>query len=106
MRLVLNIAAMLVVLVALVSLLNQAFGLLPQVGGEPITMQRVAGYLFAPIAWLMGIPWHEAMTAGGLLAPAGSGLRGPTRPLCDPVEGPTRARRRGFRLLPRQSGPP
>ncbi len=58
---------MLVVLVALIHLLNQAFALLPAVDGEPLTLQRLSGYCLAPIAWLVGIPWSEAKMAGALL---------------------------------------
>lgn len=63
----LNILAMLVVLVALVSLANQALGLLPAVAGEPLTLQRMLGWLMAPVVWLIGIPWAEAQTAGALM---------------------------------------
>jgi concentrative nucleoside transporter, CNT family len=66
-ELLLNICAMLIVLVALVHLANAAIGLLPAVGGAPITLQRLLGYLMAPICWLLGIPWKEAVTAGGLM---------------------------------------
>ena len=67
MRLLINVIALLVVLVALVHLVNQALGLLPALGEAPITLQRLFGYLFAPIAWLMGVPWAEAVQAGALL---------------------------------------
>ena len=66
-RLLANIVALLLVLVALVSLLNQLMGLLPNLDGEPLTLQRLLGWLMAPLAWLMGIPWSEATTAGSLL---------------------------------------
>ena len=66
-RLLLNVTAMLIVLVAIVSLVNQALGLFPGIGGEPLTLQRILGVLLAPLAWLIGIPWSEAATAGGLL---------------------------------------
>jgi len=65
--LLVNIIAMLVVLVALVALANQVLALLPQMGGAPVTMQRVLGYLMAPLVWAMGIPWAEAPTAGALM---------------------------------------
>ncbi|MGE0666410.1 MAG: NupC/NupG family nucleoside CNT transporter [Sphingomonadales bacterium] len=65
--LLLNIIAMLIVLVALVTLINAIIGLLPDVGGAPLSLQRMAGWVLAPVAWLMGIPWNEAQTAGGLL---------------------------------------
>ena len=67
MRLLINVIALLVVLVALVHLVNQALGLLPDLGAAPITLQRLFGYLFAPIAWLMGVPWAEAVQAGALI---------------------------------------
>jgi CNT family concentrative nucleoside transporter len=65
--LLVNIIAMLVVLVALVALANQVLALLPQVGGAPVTMQRALGYVMAPLVWVMGIPWAEALTAGSLM---------------------------------------
>ncbi len=63
----LNIAAMLVVLVALVYLVNAALGLLPELGGKAVSLERLLGYVMAPITWLMGIPWSEAPTAGALM---------------------------------------
>ena len=66
-ELLLNICAMLIVLVALVHLANAILGLLPDVGGAPISLQRMLGYLMAPVCWLMGIPWSEAPTAGALM---------------------------------------
>lgn len=66
-KLLINIVAMLVVLVALVHLLNLALAVLPGVGGEPVTLQRILGLIMAPVAWLMGVPWSEAPTAGALM---------------------------------------
>jgi CNT family concentrative nucleoside transporter len=66
-ELLLNICAMLIVLVALVHLANAIIGLLPAVAGAPITLQRLLGYVMAPVCWLMGVPWTEAATAGGLM---------------------------------------
>ncbi len=66
-QLLLNIIAMLVVLVALVHLVNTILGLFPQISGQPLTLQRLMGYLMAPVVWLMGIPWAEATTAGALM---------------------------------------
>lgn len=63
----LNILAMLVVMVALVSLANQLLGLAGEVAGAPLTLQRLLGWLMAPFMWLIGIPWAEAATAGGLM---------------------------------------
>jgi CNT family concentrative nucleoside transporter len=63
----LNIVAMLIVLVALVQILNSILGLFPDVAGSALSLQRMLGWLFAPVAWSLGIPWGEAMTAGSLL---------------------------------------
>ena len=65
--LLLNIVAMLIVFVALVSLVNQTLGLLPELGGAPLTLQRLLGYAMAPVVWLLGVPWAEAHTAGALM---------------------------------------
>lgn len=65
--LLLNIIAMLIVLIALVALVNLGLGLLPNLAGEAITLQRILGILLAPFVWLLGIPWAEALTAGSLL---------------------------------------
>jgi len=65
--LLINIVAMLIVLVALVSLANQALGLLPGVDGSPLSLQRLLGWLMAPVAWMAGIPWSECAVAGSLL---------------------------------------
>jgi len=40
---------------------------LPAIAGAPITLERVLGWLFAPMAWLYGVPWREAGVAGSLL---------------------------------------
>jgi CNT family concentrative nucleoside transporter len=63
----LNIIALLVVLVALVTIANQVLGLFPVVAGEPLTLQRILGWGMAPVVWLIGIPWAEAQTAGTLM---------------------------------------
>jgi CNT family concentrative nucleoside transporter len=66
-ELLLSICAMLIVLVALVHLVNAMLGVLPQLGGAPVTLQGMLGYAMAPVCWLMGIPWSEAVTAGSLM---------------------------------------
>src|ERR1700759_1131298 len=66
-ELLLNIVAMLIVLVALVYLANAILGLLPHFGGAPISMQRVLGYAMAPVCWLLGLPWPQAVIAGSLM---------------------------------------
>jgi CNT family concentrative nucleoside transporter len=66
-QLLLNICAMLIVLIALVHLVNAILGLLPDIAGAPVTLQRMLGHLMAPVCWLMGIPASEAVTAGALM---------------------------------------
>jgi CNT family concentrative nucleoside transporter len=66
-RLLANIIGMLIVFVALVYLTDRVLGVVP-VSGEPLTLVGVFGQVLAPLAWLTGIPWHEATTAGELLA--------------------------------------
>jgi CNT family concentrative nucleoside transporter len=66
-ELLINIIAMLIVLVALVHLANALLGLLPDAGSAGITLQRMLGYAMAPICWLMGLPWSQAVTAGSLM---------------------------------------
>ncbi|HUJ18335.1 MAG TPA: nucleoside transporter C-terminal domain-containing protein [Nitrospirota bacterium] len=66
-HLLLNIVAMLVVMVALVHLANLLIGILPDAGGKPLTLQRILGFIMAPVVWLFGIPWAEAQTAGQLM---------------------------------------
>ena len=65
--LLLNIIAMLIVLVALVHLANAMLGLLPDVGGARVTLQRMLGLVMAPVCWLMGLPWSEALRGGELM---------------------------------------
>ena len=66
-RLLAYIVGTVLVLVALVALVDILLGALPEVGGAPLTLQRMLGWLLAPAAWLIGIPWEEAATAGQLL---------------------------------------
>jgi len=66
-ELLLNIVAMLIVLVALVYIANAILGLLPQVGGASLSLQRILGLVMAPVCWLMGLPWSQAVTAGSLM---------------------------------------
>lgn len=66
-RMLLNIIAMLIVMVSLVALVNVILTVLPNLGGEPITLQRMLGWVFAPFVWTFGIPWAEAGQAGALM---------------------------------------
>ncbi|MFV0349118.1 MAG: nucleoside transporter C-terminal domain-containing protein, partial [Halodesulfovibrio sp.] len=66
-KLLLNVVALLLVLVALVSLANQLLAFLPDVWGQPLTLERMLGFIMWPIVWLMGIPASEAMQAAQLM---------------------------------------
>jgi CNT family concentrative nucleoside transporter len=66
-ELLFNIIALLLVLVALVYLVNAMLGLLPEIGGAKISLQRLLGTAMAPVCWLMGLPWPQAVTAGSLM---------------------------------------
>jgi CNT family concentrative nucleoside transporter len=66
-KLYLQIIAMLIVTTALVALLNVIFAVLPPLGGAPLTVERILGWLFSPFVWLLGVPWDQAGAAGGLM---------------------------------------
>jgi CNT family concentrative nucleoside transporter len=66
-KLWLGIVSMLIVIVALVALANIILTHFPPVWGAPLTIERIFGWLFAPVVWLYGVPWNEAMTAGSLM---------------------------------------
>ena len=63
----LSVIAMLIVVMALVFLVNSILGIFPDFNGSAITIERILGYIFAPLAWFMGIPWEESLMAGQLL---------------------------------------
>ena len=67
-KLALNVGAMLLAFIALISMLN---GILGTVGGwfsyPNLSLELLTGYLFAPVAWLLGVPWSEAFQVGVLL---------------------------------------
>ena len=67
-QIMLSVIAVMITFVALIALLN---GVLGGVGGwfgqSDITLQQIAGYVFAPLAWLIGVPWEEALQAGRYL---------------------------------------
>ena len=63
----LSVIAMLIVVMALVFLVNSILGVFPDINGSQITIERILGIIFAPLAWFMGIPWEESLMAGQLL---------------------------------------
>ena len=66
-RIYLQIIAMLLVTVALVALVNAILAYLPAFGGAPVSLERILGWVFAPVVWLYGVPASDALTAGGLM---------------------------------------
>ena len=65
-KLALNIGGMLLVILSLVALINGIIGLV-ELSGAPLTLQRILGWAFSPLAWAIGIPWGEAQLAGNLM---------------------------------------
>jgi len=65
--LALNVAAMLIAFIALVAMLNWTLAQLPPVGNEPLSLERILGWVMAPLAWVMGIEWADASAVGMLL---------------------------------------
>jgi CNT family concentrative nucleoside transporter len=67
-RLVLNIGAMLIAFLALIALMNGIMsGVHAHAGWFPESLQKCFGWIFAPIAWVLGVPWQDAGTIGSLL---------------------------------------
>jgi len=67
-NLAINVAAMLIAFLALIALLNGLMGWVHgYIGWFPASLQTVLGWLFAPVAWLIGIPWKDATHIGSLL---------------------------------------
>jgi CNT family concentrative nucleoside transporter len=62
-----SVAAILIAVIALVFIVNSFLGVIGSYLGLDMSIQIILGYLFAPVAWLMGIPWGEAVVAGELL---------------------------------------
>ncbi len=65
-RIVVNIIAMLIVLISLVALINHIIAFIPA-GDAPLSLGRIAGWVFQPLSWCMGIPWSDANAAGQLM---------------------------------------
>lgn len=67
MMVVVNVGAFLLVFVSFVYLANGLMSAFGDVGGAPLTLQRIFGFIFAPLAWAIGVPTNEMQAAGGLL---------------------------------------
>jgi len=66
-QIVLNVAAALIVFVAFTAIVDRLLAGLPPVAGAPVTLERILGLAFSPLAWSLGVPWRDAPTAGALL---------------------------------------
>ncbi len=72
-KLALNVGGMLLAFIALIAMINFPLGWLGQVTGietligEPLSLSIILGYILSPLAWIIGIPWSEAMLVGGLI---------------------------------------
>lgn len=66
MKMYLNILAMLIAMISLVALANIILGNV-LVSGTPLSFERLTGWIFAPIVWLIGVPASDAATAGSLM---------------------------------------
>jgi CNT family concentrative nucleoside transporter len=62
-----NVAAFIIVFVAFVWIVNNLLALAPLLNGEPVTLQLLFGYVFAPVAYMIGVPWNESLQAGNIL---------------------------------------
>jgi CNT family concentrative nucleoside transporter len=65
-HLALNVGAMLISFLALLALINAVLGWVP-VGGAPLSLERLFGWIFAPVAWSLGVRWPDAPAVGNLL---------------------------------------
>ena len=66
-QLVLAVIGVIIVVFALVNLVDQILSWLPLIEGQPLTLKRGFGWLFAPLMWAIGIPWDQAPAAGALM---------------------------------------
>jgi len=66
-QLFLAVIGVIIVMFALVALADQILSVLPQVGGEPVTLRRAFGWVLSPFMWSLGVPWDQAPSAGALM---------------------------------------
>tara|TARA_Y100001956_G_scaffold61712_1_gene61633 strand:+ start:365 stop:1564 length:1200 start_codon:yes stop_codon:yes gene_type:complete len=66
-RIAVAVGATLLAFVSVIAMLNGMLGWLGSLMGTELSFELILGYLFAPVAWLLGIPWSEAITAGSLI---------------------------------------
>ncbi|MFN3608206.1 MAG: NupC/NupG family nucleoside CNT transporter [Hyphomonas sp.] len=66
-KIVFNIATMLIAALALLWLVNAGLGVFPDVNGMPLSIERILGWIFAPLMYMIGVPWSEASQSGSLM---------------------------------------
>ncbi len=72
-RLALNVGGMLLAFIALIAMIDFPLGWLGEVSGlesvlgQPLSLSVILGYVLAPLAWVIGVPWHDAVAVGGLI---------------------------------------
>jgi len=72
-RLALNVGAMLLAFIALIAMIDYPLGWLGELlgfdsaTGRTLSLSTILGYLFSPLAWVIGVPWQDAITVGGLI---------------------------------------
>ena len=66
-QLFLSVIGIIIVVFALVALVDGMLAALPLVDGEPLRVKRVFGWVFAPVMWMLGVPWEQAPVAGSLM---------------------------------------
>jgi CNT family concentrative nucleoside transporter len=72
-KLALNVGGMLLAFVALIALVNYPLGWIGEItgleaiAGQPLSLSMILGYFLSPLAWVIGIPWQDAVTVGGLI---------------------------------------
>lgn len=66
-KIVFNIATMLIAALALLYLVNEGFKAVPDVAGAPLSIERILGWIFAPLMYMIGVPLDEAAKSGGLM---------------------------------------
>ena len=67
-KLALNVGAMLIAFIGLIALLNGALAWIGSVfNNDSLSLQLILGYLFSPVAWLIGVPWQDAIAGGSFI---------------------------------------
>ncbi|MEO9468403.1 nucleoside transporter C-terminal domain-containing protein [Parasphingorhabdus sp.] len=66
-QLFLAVIAVIIVIFAFVALIDQILSVLPLVSGEVLSLKRIFGWIFAPLMWMIGVPWDESAAAGSLM---------------------------------------